>query len=106
MCKVPPNAPVTALTRPKGRVLDALDVQGHMLARWKDAARGAERLRVWTGPKPGDTLLVAVERHFLGVMVTDQMLPDPGRDRSALPWAAELLPAGISGDGEKLDGDE
>jgi hypothetical protein len=81
-----------ALTRPKGRALDALDIQGHMLARWKDAARGAERLRVWTGPKPGDTILIAVERHFLGVMVTDTMLPDPGRDRDQLPWAAELLP--------------
>lgn len=96
---------VKALTRARGKVLDGLDVQAYQLARWKDAVRGTERLRVWTGPKRGDTILVTVERHFAGVMVTDLMLDDPSRDRSELPWTAELLPEGVSVDGEKTEDD-
>jgi hypothetical protein len=88
-----------ALTRPKGRTLDGLDMRGDVLSRWKDAARGTERLRVWTGPERGDTLLLTVERHFAGIQGTDLMLDDPSRERSALPWAAELLPAGIADGG-------
>jgi hypothetical protein len=34
------------------------------------------------------------------------MLDDPSRERSALPWSAELLPAGISDGGELLDGEQ
>lgn len=95
-----------AMTRACGRSLDGLDLRGWMLARWGSAARGTERLRLWTGPKPGDPLLVTVEDHFAGLMTVAAMLDDPSQDRSALPWAAELLPAGISADGEKLDGGE
>lgn len=91
-----------ALTRKKGRVLDGLDMRGDVLGRWKDAARGTERLRVWTGPERGDTLLVTVERHFAGVQGTDLMLDDPARERSALPWAAELLAAAGVGDGGEI----
>lgn len=91
---------VSALTRPRGREVDGLDLAAYQLARWKDAARGGEQLRIWTGAVKGDTLLVAVERHFIGVMTTQLFLDDPSRDRTALPWAAELLPAGITADGE------
>jgi hypothetical protein len=95
-----------AFTRAKGRSLDGLDMRGDVLGRWKDAARGTERLRVWTGPERGDVLLITVERHFAGIQGTDLMLDDPSRERSALPWSAELLPAGISDGGELLDGEQ
>lgn len=96
---------LSALTRPKGRSLDGLDLRGWMLARWGSAARGTERLRLWTGPKPGDTILVTVEDHFAGLMTVAAMLDDPAQDRGSLPWAAELLPAGVGDGGERLDGD-
>lgn len=92
-----------AMTRPRGRSLDGLDLRGWMLARWGTAARGTERLRLWTGPKPGDPLLVTVEDHFAGLLSVAQQLDDPTQHRSALPWAAELLPAGISASGERQD---
>lgn len=44
-------------------------------------------------------------RHGGWPPVTQLYLDDPSRDRGALPWAAELLPDGITPDGEKLDGD-
>lgn len=96
---------LAALTRPRGRSLDGLDLRGWMLARWASAARGPERLRLWTGPKPGDPLLVTVEQHFAGLLSVGQQLDDPSQDRSALPWTAELLPEGITANGE-LEGTE
>lgn len=91
---------LAAMTRPRGRVLDGLDVPGRLFARWASAVRGAEQLRVWTGPKAGDPLLITVETHFAGIMTARQQLEDPSRDRPSLPWAAELLPDGITADGE------
>lgn len=94
-----------ALTRPRGRSLDGLDLRGHVLARWAAATRGTERLRLYTGPKPGDPLLITVEGHFAGIMTVSQYLDTPAQGRAELPWTAELLPAGIGADGERQDGD-
>jgi hypothetical protein len=91
-----------AFTRPRGRALDGLDLRGWALARWQHAARGGERLRLWTGRETGDPLLITVEDHFAGLATTQPMLDDPSQDRSSLPWAAELLPEGIGDGGELL----
>ena len=91
-----------AFARPRGRSLDGLDLRGWALARWQHAARGSERLRLWTGPETGDPLLITVEDHFAGLISTAPMLDDPSQDRSSLPWAAELLPPGIGDGGELL----
>lgn len=93
---------LAAMTRPRGRSLDGLDLRGHVLARWGAAARGAERLRLYTGPQPGDPLLITVETHFAGLMTVSQYLDTPARARAELPWAAELLPEGIGEGGELL----
>lgn len=97
---------LTALTRPRGRSLDGLDLRGHVLARWAAATRGTERLRLYTGPKPGDPLLICVEQHFAGLMTVSQYLDTPAQGRAELPWAAELLPEGITADGAREGGDE
>lgn len=89
-----------AFTRPRGRELHGLDIAAYQLARWKDAVHGGERLRVWTGPERGDTLLVTVEEHFAGIMVTQLYIDDASRERHALPWAAELGIALDEGTGE------
>ena len=94
---------LAAMTRPRGRALDGLDVPGRLFARWASAVRGAEQLRVWTGPSAGDPLLITVEDHFAGIMIARWQLDDPARDRSALPWAGELLPEGVTADGEAGD---
>lgn len=80
----------TAMTRPRGRALDGLDLRAPMLARWKDAARGTERLRLHTGPKAGDPLLIVVERHFAGLMTVPNYLDSPAAELADLPWLAEL----------------
>lgn len=84
-----------ALTRAGGRSLDGLDLRGHLLARWGAASRGTERLRLYTGPKPGDALLITVEDHFAGIWAIPQYLDSPAQGRAELPWAAELLPADV-----------
>ena len=100
------TAVLTAMTRPRGRMLNGLDIPAQYLARWQHAARGAEQLRIWTGPKPGDPLLFTVEQHFAGIMAAHQQLDDPSRERASLPWAAELMPAGVNAHGEKTEADK
>lgn len=78
------------VTRPQGRALDGLDLHGATLARWASAARKGERLTVYTGPGPGDPLLITVEEHFAGLHVVQQYLDGPSRTRDALPWRDEL----------------
>lgn len=91
----------TVLSRPPGRSLDGLDLYAGMLARWTAAARKGERLTMYTGPKPGDPVLVIVEDHFAGLWAIPQYLDGPGKLLDGLPWLPEL---GIDPDtGERLD---
>jgi hypothetical protein len=80
-----------AMTRPAGRELDGLDVLGGSMARFAAAARKGERLTVYTGPEPGDTILFCVEEHFAGLLAVQQYLDGPGRRRDDLPWRHELI---------------
>jgi hypothetical protein len=80
-----------AMTRPDGCELDGLDVLGGSLARFAAACRKGERLTVYTGPEPGDTILFCVEHHFAGLLATQQYLDGPGRRRDDLPWRHELV---------------
>lgn len=79
-----------ALSRPAGRALDGLDLYAGMLSRWTAAARKGERLTMYSGPKPGDPLLIVVERHFAGVWAIPQYLDGPGKTLGGLPWLDEL----------------
>lgn len=95
------KAVLSALTRGRGRSLDGLDIRGAVLGRFKDAARGTERLRLYTGPEPGQAILLTVESHFAGLLSVPQYLDSPAAERSELPWTNELLPAGIGPGGER-----
>lgn len=79
-----------ALSRPPGRALDGLDLYAGMLSRWTAAARKGERLTMYTGPEPGDPLLVIVEQHFAGLLAVQQYLDGPGRTLGGLAWQDEL----------------
>lgn len=99
----------TALARPSGRALDGLDLYAGMLARWTAAARKGERLTMYTGPAPGDPLLVIVEEHFAGVWMIPQYLDGPGKTLAGLPWHDEIHDDDDSGridleTGERLEG--
>jgi len=78
----------TAMRRPPGAVLEGLSLGAAHLARWKDAVRGGEVMRLYTGPKPADTVLVTVERHFAGLWVPPQHIEVQAVD--SLPWRGEL----------------
>jgi len=79
-----------ALARPPGGKLDGLDLHAGMMARWQAAARKGERLTMYTGPEPGDPLLITVERHFAGIWVVPRYLDGPGKTLADLPWQDEL----------------
>ena len=94
-----------AMARPAGRALDGLDLYAGMLARWTAAARKGERLTMYSGPGPGDPILVTVEQHFAGVWAIPQYLDGPGKTLAALPWHRELNGSGIDLEtGERLAG--
>ena len=79
-----------ALDRPPGGKLDGLDLNAGMLGRWGTAARHGERLTFYTGPEPGDALLVIVERHFAGLWMPMRYLDEPTKTLADLPWHEEL----------------
>lgn len=79
-----------ALDRPPGGKLDGLDLHAGQLARWGTAARHGERLTMYTGPEPGDPLLVIVERHFAGLWIPMRYLDEPTKTLADLPWQDEL----------------
>lgn len=81
-----------ALRRGPGRALGGLPLSGQLLARWQNAVRGGERLTFYTGPEPGDALLVTVEDHFAGLWSVPQYLDTPGKVLRELPWDIELAP--------------
>lgn len=80
----------TSLHREGARSIDGLDLSGYALARWAHAVRGGERLTFYTGPEPGDPLLITVEQHFAGIWALPQYLDSAVKIRSELPWHAEL----------------
>jgi len=85
-----------ALRRTTGRALEGLDISSAYLARWDAATRKGERLTVYTGPEPGDPLLILAEKHFAGVWSLPRYLDGPGRALAESPWRHELA----------LDGDD
>ena len=95
----------TAMTRERGRPLSGMDLRADVLGRWAAAARGGERLCLYTGPEPGDPLLVTVEDHFAGVWAIPQYLDAPGKRLRESPWLGELTLAADLETGEKRDGD-
>jgi hypothetical protein len=69
------------------------------------ACRKGERISLYTGPEPGDPLLVTVEKHFAGLWAIPQYLDGPGKTLDGLPWHAELEPDGTDSKGRKIDMD-
>jgi len=95
-----------AMLRPTGRPIEGLDLQPFSLTRWASAAGKGERLTLFTGPEPGDPLLITVEEHFAGLAMVPQLLTGPATMLAELPWHAELaVMDGINMDtGERLEG--
>jgi hypothetical protein len=85
-----------ALDRPPGGKLDGLDLHAGIMGRWGAAARKGERLTMFTGPEPGDPLLITVEKHFAGIWAVQRYLDGPSKVLADLPWHDELDP--ITGD--------
>jgi hypothetical protein len=95
-----------AMLRPTGRPIEGLDLQPFSLTRWASAAGKGERLTLFTGPEPGDPLLITVEEHFAGLASVPQLLTGPAKMLADLPWHRELaVMDGIDMDtGELLNG--
>lgn len=92
-----------ALGRPPGGKLDGLDLHAGMMARWGTAARKGERLTMYTGPEPGDPLLITVERHFAGIWAVQRYLDGPGKVLADLPWHGELDQVGADAEAGLID---
>ncbi|GAA3223062.1 hypothetical protein [Actinocorallia longicatena] len=62
------------------------------MTRWAKAAARGERLSVFIGPQPGDSILVLVEDWFVGVWApgTPQLDADASMLLTASPWHSEL----------------
>ncbi len=69
-----------AMLRKTGEPIEGLDLQPFSLTRWASAAGKGERLTLFTGPEPGDPLLITVEEHFAGLAMVPQLLTGPGED--------------------------
>jgi hypothetical protein len=97
-----------AIGRPTGRPIEGLELQAFSLTRWASAAGKGERLTLFTGPEPGDPLLVTVEDHFAGLASVPQFLEGSAKTLAGLPWHDELAVIdGVDvGTGEVLDGGE
>ncbi len=95
-----------AMRRPTGEPIEGLGLQPFSLTRWASAAGKGERLTLFTGPEPGDPLLITVEDHFAGLATVPQLLTGPAKMLSELPWHDELaVMDGIDMDtGEVLNG--
>ncbi len=79
-----------AMLRKTGKPIEGLDLQPFSLTRWASAAGKGERLTLFTGPEPGDPLLVTVEDHFAGLAMVPQYLDGPAKKLADLPWHDEL----------------
>lgn len=79
-----------ALAREQGRPFNGLDLRADVLGRWASAARGGERLCIYSGPEAGDPLLITVEDHFAGIWAIPPYLDGPGKRLSESPWLTEL----------------
>lgn len=77
-----------ALRRPAGALLDGLPLGAAYLARWKSAVRGGEVMRVYTGQKASDAVLITVERHFAGLWMPPIHID--AQSVAGLPWLAEI----------------
>lgn len=95
-----------AITRGRGKPFNGLDLRADVLARWASAARGGERLCMYSGPEPGDPLLVTVEDHFAGVWAIPAYLDAPGKRLAESPWLSELTLEVDLETGEKRDSND
>jgi hypothetical protein len=99
----------SAMRRNPGTALEGLALGAAYVGRWKDAVRAGEVMRLYTGPKATDAILITVERHFAGLWVPVSHIET--RSVASLPWLEELpdesgLLPGIDVDtetGEKLN---
>lgn len=89
------------LHRPQAAAAPALNFHAVHLARWAAACRKGERLAFFTGSKGDQSVLVAVESHFLGAWMPVSYLESPAEMLASSPWRDELdeVPwlAGVSG---------
>ena len=60
------------------------------LPRWAKAAAKGERLTIFCGPDPADSILVTVEQHFVGVWIPAGHLDSGGDLLDDSPWRREL----------------
>ena len=79
-----------AMRRTPGHVLDGLDLSAGHFAKWQPAVRAGERLRLYSGPERGDSLLITVSAHFAGIWAVGKYGDGPTEPPSALPWLDEL----------------
>jgi len=79
------------LRRPPGAVLDGLSLSAVHLAKWRDAVRAGEVMRLYTGSKDDTAVLVTVEQHFAGLWMPVKGIDN--RPPASLPWLGELAAA-------------
>lgn len=78
------------LNRPQAAAAPALNFHAVHLARWAAACRKGERLAFFTGSKGDQSVLVAVESHFLGAWMPVSYLESPAEMLASSPWRDEL----------------
>lgn len=76
------------MRRPPGAVLDGLSLSAVHLAKWRDAVRAGEVMRLYTGSKDDTAVLVTVEQHFAGLWMPVKGIDN--RPPASLPWIGEL----------------
>lgn len=78
------------LHRDQAHAAPALNFHAVHLARWAAACRKGERLAFFTGSKGDQSVLVAVENHFLGAWMPVSYLESPAEMLASSPWRNEL----------------
>jgi hypothetical protein len=78
------------LNRDQAAAAPALNFHAVHLARWAAACRKGERLAFFTGSKGDQSVLVAVENHFLGAWMPVSYLESPAEMLASSPWRDEL----------------
>lgn len=79
------------MRRPPGAILDGLSLSAPHLAKWRDAVRAGEVMRLYTG-RDDTAVLVTVEQHFAGLWMPVKGIDS--RPPASLPWLDELRDSG------------
>jgi len=80
-----------ALRRPMLHQAPALYLHAAQFGRWAAACRKGERVAMFTGAEGDELVLVAAEKHFLGVWKPLSYLDGPAQSLRESPWHDELL---------------